>query len=82
MDKRSQRANTIGDRLDVNADCDTTFDSFLYADVDADADADVDAGGIVELRVPSSRGCSLAMGSLLRRTKTGALSLAGTSVRA
>ena len=39
-------------RLDVNADCDTEFDSFV----------DEDSGGMVELRVPSASGLQLGNG--------------------
>jgi hypothetical protein len=42
-------------RLDVNADCDTTFDSFV----------DEDTGGMVELSVPSARGLQLSSGFVI-----------------
>lgn len=42
-------------RLNVNADCDTVFDSFVS----------VDTGGDVELRVPSARGLQLGNGFVI-----------------
>jgi hypothetical protein len=42
-------------RLDVNADCDTVFDSFVNDDT----------GGMVELRVPSAQGLQLGNGFVI-----------------